>query len=226
MNKQPDRTRGWAYRWILQRSLQIHRHEGVISLLRRALAFLAYKSGIWYVGWYIRRLDSPIGRAIPGLEAHLAELTADDVEEYLQFYPNISSEQYLERFREGQTCFVVRESTGTLASGTWTAVGRVWIDFVGREVALQEDEVYLYDSYTVPEFRGKRLQPFLCDQILARFQNSGYRQAVVIIAPENRSNISSRKRSGFVRMGLLFRIRIGSLRYDFFRGIRRYNRTA
>lgn len=218
MNRQPDRTRGRAYRWLLQRSLQTHRHEGVISFLRRVLAFLAYKSGIWYVGWYVRRLDSPIEPVSPRLEAHLTKLTAGDVDEYLQFHPDVSSEQYLGRLREGQACFAVRESAGVLVSSTWVAVGRIWIDFIGREIALKKDEVYLYDSYTAAEFRGQRLQPLLCEQILTHFQERGYRQAVVIIAPENRSNIFSRKRSGFVRTGLLFRIKIGALRYDFFRG--------
>lgn len=221
VNKQPDRINERTSQWLLLRSAQTLRHEGIVSFLRRSLAFLGYKSGIWYVGWYVRRLDRPLEPVISRLEAHVTELTAGGVAEYLHFYPNISSRQYLERFRQGQTCFAVRNSAGALASVTWTAVGHVWIDFVDREVALQDDEVYLYDSYTGPGFRGNRLQSFLFKHIFTRFQNSGYRQAVVIIAPENRSNIASRKRSGFVRTGLLFRIKIGSLRYDFFRGARR-----
>jgi len=220
VTEQPEARDGPGLRWFRRRSLQTLRHEGLSSFLLRTAAFLGYWSGIWYVGWYVRRLDTPIEPVKPGFEVRVTEMVPDNVGEYLQFQSNLSREEYLDRLRHSQICFAVRDSAGTLASITWTAVGRVRIEFVGREVALQEDEVYLYDSYTDPDFRGKRLQPFLCGRILTRFRNSGYRQAVVLIAPENRSNIASRMRSGFVRTGWLIRIKTSWLRRDFFRGVR------
>ncbi len=214
MNKQTVRTRGRTFRETLQRSVQVYRDEGVTNFLCRALAFLGYKGGIWVVGWYVRRLDSPIEPSTLELEASLTELTDDDIEDYLHLHPTLSSAEYLERLHQGQSCYALRESAGTLITVTWTAVGRVLVDFIGRELTLKDDQVYLYDSYTAAEFRGKHLQPFICEQILTRFRDRGYRQAILIIGPENRSNISSRKHSGFVRAGLLFRFKIGSLCYN------------
>jgi len=184
------------------------------------VAFIGYKSGVWFTGWYVRRLDAPIERVVPRLDVRVTTLTPDDVEQYLQFHSNLSREAYLNRMRQMQVCFAVRDPAGALASVTWTAVEKVWIDFVEREVALQEGEVYLYDSYTAPAFRGKRLQPYLCEYILSHSRDIGYRQAIVIVAPENRSNIASRKRSGFVRTGWIFSVRTRWLRRDFFQGIR------
>lgn len=213
-------SKGNGLRWIVRRALTTVKHEGLPSFVTRSFAFAGYKMGLWYVGWFSRTLDEPIVPVPPRLDGSISLLTAEDAQDYVRFHSNISSEEYLERLGRGQYCFVVRDASGELASATWVATASVWIDFVDREVTLQEDEVYLYDSYTAPQFRGKRLQPYLCADILTEIRDKGYRRAAVIIAPENRSNIASRQRSGFRKTGNLFRIRIGSLRRDFFRPIR------
>lgn len=226
MNTRPEQRHSRGIRWLWHRSKQTLRHEGMGSFLLRSTAFMGYRVSIWFVGWYVRPLDRPIEPVDARLDAIVSELATGDVDEYLRFHSNLSREQYLRRLNERQTCFAARDSAGTLASVTWAAVRHVWIDFVDRDVGLEDDEVYLYDSYTAPDFRGQRLQPFLGQRILTHFRDCDYRQAVVIIAPENRSNISSRKRSGFFRTGWLFRIQIGALRRDFFAGTRRPGRVA
>ncbi|MGH7550673.1 MAG: hypothetical protein ACREK3_07960 [Gemmatimonadota bacterium] len=202
--------------WAAGRILEIRRREGLSGLFFRALAVAGYRRD----GWFVRPLGDAV-RPVDGTEnVELSELTAADVDDYLAFRRGATRGGFLERLEKGWRCHAAR-CAGCLASVTWTSTGSGYIEFLDHTFPLEADEVYLFDSFTVPGHRGQRIQALICARIMKEFHDLGYRAAITLIAPENRPNIASRSRSGFRRTGIMGRIRIGGWTRHFFRGNRR-----
>lgn len=204
---------GW--RWAVARTREILRREGPAGLVFRVLARLGYRRN----GWFVRSLAEPVEEE-PRAPVEVVELTAADVEAYLSFRRGATAASFHERLGRGARCHAALRD-GRIASVTWTSTGSGRIEFLDRAFSLAPDEVYLFDSFTRPEHRGQRLQAALCARVLAGFRAAGYRVAITMIAPENRPNIRSRMRSGFVRTGTMGRVGVGRWTRHFFRGRRR-----
>lgn len=199
--------------WYLGRIRTTLSYEGISGLLIRSVAFLGYKTGIWFVGWYIKPIVESAESMVHDTAIDIVELTMTDVDDCIACNPGVTVEIYSKRLQAGSRCYAVRMNN-QIVTTSWVATNRVWIDFIRREMTLSKSEVYIYDSYTHPEYRGKRLQAVMLQQVLAQYRKAGYRQIGVIIAPENRSNIKSRTRSGFKRSHWIFAIKAGRFHWD------------
>ena len=200
-------------RWYLNRIYTVFSYEGVTGFIIRSAAFLGYKTGFWFVGWYVKPLSASAGSAVQDQVVEVVELSVADVDDFVTCNNNVTPQVFEKRIESGSRCYAVRLD-GRIATVSWIATGSVWIDFIARELTLGEGEIYIYDSYTHPDYRGRRLQGSMLKQVLAQYEAAGYRRIGVIIAPENRSNIKSRLRSGFERSHWIFAISIAGFHWD------------
>ncbi len=93
------------------------------------------------------------------------------------------------------------------------------LELAGCEVfELDNDRIYVFDSFTLSEFRGHHIQPAIFTQLAADALRNGCKHAVAIVEPENRPNIVSRQRLGFAPKGLVVRLKIGPWCWYFSRG--------
>jgi len=81
-----------------------------------------------------------------------------------------STENLLAKLEEGKVCFGVKHQ-GKLAAFTWGDFQECTFD--GCPFSLKEDEAYLFDAYTLMEYRGRGLAPFARYQFYKELQKFG-----------------------------------------------------
>jgi ribosomal protein S18 acetylase RimI-like enzyme len=196
-----------------RRALDILRFEGIAGFWFRSLAALGYRREAWLE----RNLDIPVEAVAPPADIVLRELGSAEREAYLGFRPGATAKQFDARLARGCRCHVASRGQRILAA-TWTFEGRGLVEHLGRPLELDDDQVYLFNSYTAPEARGSRCHGALAAKILAEYRDRGFRSAVTMVEPHNRSGMRSRHRSGFRRTGTVIRLRVGPWRWELARG--------
>ena len=61
------------------------------------------------------------------------------------------------RFRRGDFCFIALDPNDRVVHARWATVQRTNVPDLGMDLILGPGEAFTYDSYTVPEFRGRRI---------------------------------------------------------------------
>jgi GNAT superfamily N-acetyltransferase len=196
---------------LVHRVRRVAQREGPRGVLFRTLERCGYRR----LAWFARPLD-PL-RPDARIAVEVARLDAGDVDDYLTLRPDARRGLPLERLQAGSLCFAARDA-GRLVSVTWVATGRVQLS--AGELVLEEGEIFLYDSFTDPAFRGRRIQMAILASLLEYYRAGGWRYAVVMIVPENRASIRSRERSGFRRTATMHYLRLGRRCWSLFRGER------
>src|SRR5262245_9838786 len=100
------------------------------------------------------------------------------------------------RMREGQAVAVARRGTDVVAY-CWLTRAPEWVAEIGRRVVPGPDEVYLYDAFTVPEWRGHRLFPAMLGALVEYARTQGKRRALIFVLSRNRASRRAIERGGF-----------------------------
>lgn len=107
------------------------------------------------------------------------------------------------RHYAGHCCYLARID-GQLASYLWVASGRpgvaatpVAVPELGGELPLAEHDIYPYDSYTFPAFRGRKLHLKLLEHAAALAVQGGHRRALTVILDDNLPPIKNIERLGY-----------------------------
>jgi GNAT superfamily N-acetyltransferase len=135
-------------------------------------------------------------------------LEAQAADEYLAFRPDTPRPKITERWRAGDTCFVVWHE-GRIIAACWTSGRRAWSEFLGCEISLAPGDVYLYDAFTLPAHRGLGVAPVLCGHQLRDLHGQGYRRALRGTTPENQPALRAHGKTGFHPIAMLVSVRIG-----------------
>ncbi|MBI3183044.1 MAG: hypothetical protein HYZ28_12980 [Myxococcales bacterium] len=94
--------------------------------------------------------------------------------------------EFFRRVRLGDRCFAVFDR-GAPVHMRWLARRPVEVPELGLYVCPEEDEGYLYDAYTIPEYRGRRAasrsRRLLCRTML----DAGLRRGYAYVLADNRS---------------------------------------
>ncbi len=160
----------------------------------------------------ICRLDAnrrPIEATVP---VKLEILTAADAAEYVEFRRGAKLSDIHQRLDQGFRCYVAR-CNDRLVSASWVANRWAILWVLDAVFELDKDQIYVFDSYTLNEFRGQRVQPAIFARLAADALEHGCKHAILFVEPENRPNIVSRRRLGFVPGGLVVRLKIGPWRW-------------
>jgi ribosomal protein S18 acetylase RimI-like enzyme len=209
-----DLSRG---RWAPSRLRAILVREGAAGLLGRALERLGWGR----VGLYVADIDEvtrAAGAAASAASVEVVRLDAGHAPPYLAFRPGPkTAAAFAERLRAGHACFAVRRDDRIVAA-TWVAISPVWINHLRREFRPAPGEIYLFDSFTTARYRGQRLAAAIVAAVAALYSQCGYRWAVLVIAPYNRSSRRSYERSGFRRRAVVHTLARGPVRTADFGG--------
>lgn len=158
------------------------------------------------------RLDRALHAAHARIPISFEQLTEAGIREYNEFRGTPDSRTAEERLRAGHICFMARHR-GRIAGLRWVATGRAWSEYLGQEIPLADDEVFLYDAFTSPEVRGQRIFPALTHEIHRHFADSGRRRALCHTLPENRAAMNAD--TGYERIGTVGYVGTGPLRRRF-----------
>ena len=112
---------------------------------------------------YERSLASSLPAALPlpdGVALMVQEgLAAGDLPEGLRH------REAQARLAAGQACAAVH-ARGAIVAYCWSTTAPASVEEIRCHVVPREDEVYLYDAYTAPEWRGQRLFPAMLAALL------------------------------------------------------------
>jgi GNAT superfamily N-acetyltransferase len=189
---------------LVERAFAALRDEGLKSFWFKLLSEFGYRRLLLLE----RMLAQPVPELAPGLPVRIEVLKECELDEYLAFRPETVRARVIDRLASGHLCFVARHE-GRVVSACWTATQRAWTEFLGCEIELAADEVYLFDSFTLPAYRGQGIAPALCLHELRHFQQAGYRRVIRATTPENKPALRAHAKTGFRPGGMIARVKIG-----------------
>jgi len=100
------------------------------------------------------------------------------------------------RLGRGERCFLVLHK-GQVVAYCWFSQARVGIEEVDLTVVVQPDEVYLYDAFTLPPWRGRGLYPALLTRMVKEAMEMGYRRAMIFAGEDNLPSRQGIEKAGF-----------------------------
>jgi ribosomal protein S18 acetylase RimI-like enzyme len=161
-------------------------------------------------------LDEPIAEVTGRLPVVVDPLKATEIDEYVSFRLGADPLEVRHRLAVGQRAFVARHE-GRIVHAGWTTTKRARIDFLACEIALAPDEVYQYESFTAPGFRGQNLAAVRITEMMHYFRKAGYRRMVAVVVPENTPAFRPLEKAGYRPFGLVGYVQIGRWRRNFCR---------
>jgi RimJ/RimL family protein N-acetyltransferase len=188
------------------------RGEGVKNLWFKVLGETVYRRVILME----RLLDEPIAEMTSRLPVVIDLLKATDIDDSVSFRLGADALEVRHRLAAGQWAFVVRHE-GRIVHAGWTTTKRARIDFLACEITLAPDEVYQYESFTTPGFRGQNLAAVRITEMMHYFRKAGYRRMVAVVVPENTPAFRPLEKAGYPAFGSMGYVQIGRWRWNFCR---------
>jgi RimJ/RimL family protein N-acetyltransferase len=160
-------------------------------------------------------LDRPLAKVTPRLPARIAVLTVDKLERYVRFRPDQDPSAVRDRLDQGHRCFAVWHE-GRIVHAGWAAMRDAWIEYLGVEFPLEPGDVYQFDSFTAPAFRGLDLAAARIAWMARFFRAAGFRRLIAVVWPKNTRAFRPLEKAGYRRCGRIRVLRVGRWRHVFY----------
>jgi GNAT superfamily N-acetyltransferase len=122
-----------------------------------------------------------------------------------------------ERFDIGDVCYGAKID-GHYAHLKWIAFNRSFVWELDSVINLSSDSVYLYDGYTLPEYRGLGLTSITLDKTFQFLFEIGIKKAYSFILPYNFPILRSKAREKARNIGSISYVKIFKFRLLRFKG--------
>ena len=157
--------------------------------------------------------EGPIPARTSRLGVCFDELGTGDVDAdaYRRLRPDRVSPPVRHRLAQGDRCFVCRlksDPTRIVDAGWITDRPMVDVPYLHGRLRLCDGDVYYYDTYTDPAFRGRGLFLARVASTGRRLQAEGYARSVALVAVENRGSLDVLQHSGLVNEGVFTCLRL------------------
>ena len=137
------------------------------------------------------RVPITISRAVPDDAAEIAALDPEDDEDCVALYRN--------RLERGEQCFIARIDRRMVACN-WI---RLKAAFSFTDIRVADDEIYMTDGYTIPEYRGQRIHPAMNAAMLRYAREQGYKASYSILMARNSNSWITMPRVGWEISGVV-----------------------
>ena len=84
-----------------------------------------------------------------------------------------------------------------IVSYCWATRDPVEIGEIRCRIHPRVDEIYFYDAFTFPEYRGRNLYPALLQRMLEHSREVGLRRALIFVLSDNMASIRGVEKAGF-----------------------------
>lgn len=123
---------------------------------------------------------------------------------------SLSRSSFEERIERGDMCFALSVED-RIVHTAWVAVGRGPVEYLRRDLALGEDEIFIFDSYTNPEYRSLHLATARAVFVANHFAEKGFRRSLGVVAVENKAGLAVPEAVGYRRIGRYSALCLGRL---------------
>jgi len=203
-------TTSWSWGRIWARTGEVLREEGIRSLWFKILGETFYRRAFIYE----RTLREHGKRAAANLPTEVSRLDENQIGSYLQLRPDCEIEEVRRRLQLGHSCFVIFREGNPLCAA-WAGGGNVHADYLDRELQLAAGEIYVYEIFTAPDYRGRHLSVAVTTEIARYFRQQACRRLLLMVMPENRSALAATAEWGFRRIGVMRCVKLGKWRRFF-----------
>jgi hypothetical protein len=191
--------------FIQQLSYKI-RYKSLVRLFHDSLMKLGIKISFFYLVEEALRNDNPEFELnkFPGYTVEY--LGEDDLILISSLkerpYP---IEKFLQKLKNGCKCLGVKKDNNLVAF-TWFDINNC--TYEGYPFTLKENEAYLFDAYTLIEYRGKKIAPFTRYQCYKELNRLGKTIFYSISEILNKQSINFKKKldARFILLGLYIRL--------------------
>jgi len=161
----------------------------------------------------VRPIDAMIHEPKSPFPILIALLKKEDLPAYFQLRPDQDRNVIERRLANGDQCFVVWRE-GVLVHSTWAAREQAYVPYLRRYLILKPEEIFFYDSFTLPVYRNRNLAQARGVYVFRHYLGLGYRQAIAVIALENKVGLGVPKALGYHPIGLYACFRLGPWQRD------------
>ena len=200
------------WRWMINRAADVLREGGTRGLWFKVLERTVYRRVVLVE----RALDEPVPEVAARLPLVIDLLKESEVDEYVGLFPRGNPSETRRRLRAGQLCFVARYK-GRLVCANWATTKAAQLPYLDCAIQLAPGEVYTYELFTSPDFRGQNIAPVVKAQQLRHFRRAGYSRSVAAIVPENKASLRADEKVGYRPYGVMGCVKLGPWRRDFCR---------
>ena len=208
---------------FVQRARVILKAEGVTGLCKRIKGRLRRKP-LHLCGYIVAlRLDCPIRVPPPAIDVEIDEVEATD-EDALEVLTQIDEwrspkTHLLNRLQQGHRFYAVRYK-GQIVGGLWCQDTEFDSDYLRRKFQLAVDEIYFYNAFVTPAFRGKGIVPYLVAECARRIKaHSPYIMRIVaLIYVTNKASLRAAAKVGATRIGRVGFIELFGIRLHYILG--------
>lgn len=116
-----------------------------------------------------------------------------------------------ERYELGDLCFGAFLD-GKYAHLKWVAFNKSYISEIDSNIRLSPDSVYLYDGYTLPEYRGLGLTTTVLDKTFQFLKEIGIKKTYTLIHHDNFPILKAKAREKARKIGTVTYIKIFNLK--------------
>ena len=207
---QDSDRRKWTLAEIAGRSAEVVREDGLKSLWFRILGETIYRRLV---------LFSCRPHCMPSDLAGSASLTLATIADsdwvaYQRFRGGAIDCRRL--LQSGKHCWVLRSDT-VIVSSCWAATDFAEIPYLDLRIRLAPGQVYLFDTYTAPAYRGRSHASLLVAGLTQSCLQQGARTVISAVLPENRGGMALFGHLGFQPVGLVGYLGIGQWKHEFCR---------
>ncbi len=154
-----------------------------------------------HADWFVRYLSEEIGPPSPRLAVAVDTSSREETIRWLRENHYRFGWMYIpEEVSLARACghyLVSVRLEGKIVGYIKIARERGYVLDYGAELSLPPGDAFVYDTFVLPEYRGKRIASFLIGEAMAFLREEGFRRLWCHIPVWNAASISAFSRSGF-----------------------------
>lgn len=202
----------WTLRQALARAIEIGHDDGPKRLWFKILGETVYRRFLVVEDVLERPL--PTLESIPDIE--IRPIRENEIGEYVSLRSDQNAGEIANRLSRGHRCWVTRFQ-GRIVAAFWGVCERAFIEALDREFSLASDEIYTYDAFTDPNYRGLHLPAAGARVRRPIMVAEGFRRCLALLEPENEATVRQSRRAGYNLIGTVGYFGIGRWRRYFVR---------
>lgn len=174
--------------------------------------------------WFKRNLSDPITQFIPDIDLKIEYLVHDKcrliywLRENMAKFPWIYFEKEIEAALTNKHVYLIMTNRDKIIGYVKIGVGQTYINDFDQTIEFKTGTAFVYDTFTLPEFRGKSLALYALSQACVYFKSLDYQQIMCHIERWNIPSIKTFEKAGFRPVDSIKFVRISCLSFFVRRG--------
>lgn len=147
----------------------------------------------------------------PKIKLKVDLIKEKDISEIMKTFKDFGKKAK-ERFKLGHLCFGAK-TDGKYVHLKWVAFNESYISEIDRTIQISPTEAYLYDSYTLPEYRGLGLTSAVMKKTVRYLSDMGIKKIYAIVRHDNYPMLRVKEKEGARKIGTILYTKILGIKF-------------